>query len=63
MIKDTNCYSNNDAVSMARKIARLQELKVPFELKIAKGIAGENVVMLSWDHKVFEDAIENEEEF
>ena len=63
MIKDTNCYSNNDAVSMARKIMRLQELKVPFELEIGRGIAGEKVVLLSWDHKVFEDAIENEEEF
>lgn len=63
MIKTTNIYSNNDAVSMARKINRLRNLGVDFELAIAKGIDGENVVSLTWDETEYERALENEEEF
>lgn len=63
MIKTTNIYSNNDAVSMARKINRLRNLGVDFELAIAKGIGGENVVSLTWDETEYERALENEEEF
>lgn len=63
MIKTTNIYSNNDAVSMARKINRLRNLGVDFELSIKKGIGGENVVSLTWDETEYERALENEEEF
>ena len=60
MITDTNIYSAGQAISMAIKIRRLQELEVPFDVKIVKGIDGESVVSVSWDHKRFEDAIEEE---
>lgn len=63
MIKTTNIYSNNDAVSLARKINRLRNLGVDFELSIVKGIGGENVVNLSWDEKEYEEALNAEEEF
>lgn len=63
MIKATNIYSNNDAVSLARKIQRLQTLGVDFELHIVKGIVGENVVSLVWNETRYEEALNDEEEF
>lgn len=63
MAKATNIYSNNDAVSMARKINRLRNLGVEFDLSITKGIGGENVVNLSWNEAEYEKALEAEEEF
>lgn len=63
MIKDTNIYSKDQAISLATKIGRLQELKVPFEVKLAKGIGGEKVVSLSWNASAFEEALYEEEEF
>lgn len=63
MIKTTNIYSNNDAVSLARKIQRLQTLGVGFELSIKKGIGNENVVGLTWDETEYEKALNDEEEF
>ena len=63
MIKTSNIYSNDQAVSLAMKIQKLQGYGVPFEISIARGIGGEKVVSLSWDEKVLEKAIEEDEEF
>ena len=46
-------YSNDMAVMMAKKISSLVEQNQPYELKIVKGIDGEDVVKLSW--KFMED--------
>ena len=61
MAKMTNIYSYDQAISLAMKIERLQKFGVPFEVGIARGICGERVVSLSWDDKILEEAIENEE--
>ena len=61
MITATNVYSNNDAVSLARKINRLRDLGVGFDLRIVKGIGGENVVSLSWSETEMEEALYKEE--
>ncbi len=63
MAKMTNIYSYDQAISLAMKIERLQNYGVPFEVGIARGIGGERVVSLSWDDKILEEAIENDEEF
>lgn len=62
MIKATNIYSNNETVSLARKIQRLQTLGVDFELHIVK-CRGENVVSLVWNKTRYEEALNDEEEF
>ena len=61
MIMATNIYSNNEAVSLARKINRLTDLGVKFDLKIVKGIDNENVVSLSWSETEMEEALFKEE--
>jgi len=57
----TNFYSNNEAISLALKIKRLQILEVPFELSVVKGIGGNNAVCLTWDEVTFKKALNEEE--
>ena len=57
----TNFYSNNEAISLALKIKRLQILEVPFELSVVKGIGGKNAVCLTWDEVAFKKALNEEE--
>lgn len=61
MIRTTNCYSNDQAVSMARKIQRLKNLGVDYDIEIGRGIDNEAVVLLSWNETEYEAALEAEE--
>ena len=61
MIRSTNVYSNNQTISMARKIQRLKDLGLDYDIEIGRGIGGEAVVLLSWNETEYEHALEAEE--
>lgn len=49
---ETAIYTN--AVDLARKIQRLDDMHVCHEIEVVKGIDGENVVRVSWDSEFIE---------
>lgn len=49
---ETAIYTN--AVDLAKKIKKLDDMHVCYEIEIVKGIDGENVVKVSWDSEFIE---------
>ena len=60
VFRDSAVYTGDEAITLAKKIERLNNDGCKYQFNYCKGIDGEDVILLLWEMEIEDEAVEGE---